>query len=314
MTIWEELETIPALINGLNPRSLKIHNIRANKLSTSSEDRKSWLKHLTEVIRLVDDLSINYVLIKYLDLPYVYMQDIDLLIEKRRDRQILFSALRKRGFTPYRSLFPPNPEKVEYVKLRFNFQIDIYPETAWWKLSYAPTGLITSNRILKEISGIKVYLPSPTYDLYMFITHSYVHRTITLAELAQVTKLILNNKVEWKNIAILANQYMFEHVVYIYLLLVNRVLKILGQRPQGIHNLLDELGRTVLSRKLSTIIKSANTKDEYFPLKIPISFWFLSALREVSVSSILRKKPSIREFLTYWLLVISAGRTLPLKQ
>jgi hypothetical protein len=307
MTIWEELECIPALVRGTNPKTLDIHNIRANKLSTSIEERKKWIKQFEEVIKIVDNLGIDYVLIKYYDLPFVCMQDIDLLIEKQKDRHILFSALKDEGFTPYQQQPRPIPEKIDFIKDKYEFPVDIYPKTAWWKISYAPKDLIPSTSIVKELSGIKVNLPSPTYDLYMIITHTYSHGVITLADIAQVTKHILENKVDWDHIILLAKRYMLEHVMYLYLLVVNHILSQLGRPSREIKRVLAIFGKTWLSRKLGTIIEP-KTRHKHFPLKIPLSLRVLSALREISVSSLYRRKATSRELKTYWLMVIQMAR------
>lgn len=307
MTIWEELECIPALVKGTNPRTLNIHNMRTNKLSTSFEERKKWIKQLEEVIKIVDNLGVDYVLIKYYDLPFVYMQDIDLLIENQRDRQTLFSALKERGFTPYQQQPPPISEKMDFFKPKYDFPVDIYPETAWWKISYAPKDLITSTSIMRELSGIKVNLPLPTYDLYIIITHTYSHGVITLADIAQVAKLILDNEVDWDYVVLLAKRYMLEHVVYLYLLLLNHVMSQLGQDPREINRVLSIFSQTWLSRKLGTITK-LKTGNKHFPIRIPLSLRALSALREISVSSIYRRKTTSRELKTYWLMVMQMAR------
>lgn len=306
----KELKMIPHIIEGKNPRDLGILNLYANKLSPSSHVKESWIKSASWVASILNELKVEYVLIKYLDLPYAYMQDIDLLVEKKEDRQVIFSALRKEGFIPYRSLIPPNPEKIEFVKYKCGnqIQVDIYPEPSWWKISYASAGLISSKRIEKEILGIKIYIPLPTYDIYIIITHSYAHGIITLGELAHIISLILNHYISWSDLLLLVEQYKLEHVLHIYLVLVNEILKdintpISNSKRLEVLKVLRRTNQFILSRKLQGYL-SSKLKDEnaYFPINLPNSLRFLSALREIFIGLQKNRRP-FRELSTYWLMV-----------
>jgi hypothetical protein len=303
----KELKTISQIIEGENPSNLEISNLYVNKLSPSSYVKGSWMRQAAWVASILNELKVKYVLIKYLDLPYAYMQDIDLLVEKKEDRQVVFSVLRQKGFIPYRSLLAPNPEKIEFVKYedKNQIQVDIYPEPSWWKISYAPKGLISSIRIEKEILRTKVYIPSPTYDIYIIITHSYAHGIITLGELAHVIKLILNNPIKWFSLLQLASQYKLDHSIYIYLMLVNQVLKHSHiPQMQEIREVLKELNQYLLPRKFQCYIsKLFKDNKAHFPIKIPNSLRSLSALREIFIS-LQKNGPSFRELTTYYLFVL----------
>lgn len=301
----KELKMIPHIIEGKNPRNLGISNLYANKLSPSSYIKESWMKQASWVASVLNELKVEYVLIKYLDLPYAYMQDIDLLIEKKEDRQVIFSALREKGFIPYRSLIPPNPEKIEFVKYEHEnqIQVDIYPEPSWWKISYASTGLISSEMIEKEILGTKVYIPSPTHDIYIVITHSYAHGIITLGELAHVTKLILNHPIKWSGLLQLARRYKLEHSIYFYLVLISGALKD-NRILREIQGASREINQYLLSRKFQGYVsKLFKDNKARFPIKIPNSMRSLSALREIIIG-LWRNEPSFRELTTYYLLVL----------
>jgi len=298
----KELEAIPLLLDGLNPKELKIARLRTNKLSASYNEKNSWLKSVAEVATFLNDLGVEYVLVKYIDIPYASMQDIDLLIENEESRHTLFSVLRKNGYTSCRSLFSPHPEKVEFTKFDHYFEIDIYPEPAWWKITYAPAGLISSAKILKNVSGTEVFLPTATHDIYIVITHSYAHGTITLAELAHVAKTILNNQINWPHLTSLAKHYHFEHAVYIYLFLIGKVLMSMGYDNYELRKVLNELSHNFLSRRLrDTLLRNCSSK--FFPIRIPLSFRFLSGFHEPLLLLTSGKNPTTRELSTYWLLV-----------
>jgi len=306
--ILKELKAIPHIIEGENPKNLGISNLYANKLSPSSYVKGSWMKQALWVASILNKLKVKYVLIKYFDLQYAYMQDIDLLVEKKEDRQVIFSALRQKGFISYRSLLDPNPEKIEFVKYgcKNQIQVDIYPEPSWWKISYAPKGLISSKRIEKEILGTKVYVPPPTYDIYIIITHSYAHGRITLGELAYVTKLILKYPIKWSSLLHLAKRYKLEHSIYLYLILINQVLKYSPiPQVQEIQEVLKEVNQYLLSRKFQGYAsKLFKNNKAHFPIKIPNSIRLLSALREITVG-LWRNEPSFRELTTYYFFVLA---------
>ena len=301
----KELKVVPYIIEGKNPRYLEISNLYANKLSPSSSIKESWIKSASWLVSILNELKVKYVLIKYLDLPYAYMQDIDLLIEKKEDRQLVFSTLREKGFVPYRSLIFPNPEKIEFVKYEHDnqIQVDIYPEPSWWKISYAPKGLITSKRALKVVSGSKVFVPSPTHDLYIIATHSYAHGVITLTEVAYITKVILNNQINWHHLISIAKQYKLEHAIFVYLFLSNIVMMSMKRNDLRLIKSLEDLGNSKLSQILKNLIIKAQKEGTHFPLLIPKLLRFLSALREILISLREGNKLSIRELSTYWLLI-----------
>jgi len=301
--IFKELEIIPSLLDGSNPLAFGISQLQANKLHASANAKNSWLESVAEIASLLDSLSVKYVLIKYLDMPYAYMKDIDLLIEDEKDRHTLFSVLRKNGCTPYRSLFPPHPDKIEFVRNHPYAQIDVYPEPAWWKISYAPKGLISSKRIQKRVLGTKVFVPSPTHEIYLIATHSYAHGTITLAEVAYVTKVILNNQIDWRHLLSIAKHYKLEHAVFIYLFLCNIVTASLGRKNSELQKTLEELGDSRLSRMFKNLILNIEDEGKPFPIIIPKSLRLLSALREILIGLTQKNELSIRELSTYWLLV-----------
>jgi len=301
----KELEMIPQIIEGKNPKDLGISNLYANKLSPSVYIKESWMKSASWIASVLNELKVEYVLIKYLDLPYAYMQDIDLLVEKKEDRQVIFSALREKGFIPYRSLIPPHPEKIEFVKHRCKnqIQVDIYPEPSWWKISYAPAGLISSKRIEKKILGTRAYVPSPTHDIYIIITHSYAHGTITLGELAHVTKLVLNYPIRWSSLFQLARRYKLEHSIYFYLVLINEAIE-KNPKVREIQEALREINYYLLSRKFRDYTsKLFKVRKAHFPIKIPNSIRLLSAIRE-GITGLWKNEPSFRELTTYYLLVL----------
>jgi len=307
LTILKELEKIPLLLEGSNPVRLGIRNLHFNKFAAFDSAKNSWLETLMEVKTFLDSANVKYVLIKYLDIPYAYMQDIDLLIEDEKDRHVVFSSLKKKGYTPYSSFLSPHPEKVLFIKHNSTTPIDIYPEPAWWKISYAPKGLITSKRTQKRILGIEVLVPSPTHDLYIIATHGYTHGIVTLADVAYVTKIILDHKVDWHHLLSIAKLYKLEHAVFIYLFLSNMVI-VDRRKNQELQKTLEELGRHRLSKMLINLVIRAQQKKKHFPLIIPKSLRSLSALRAILIGLMQENKLSIRELSTYCMLVVGAGK------
>jgi len=281
-----ELKSVLGLLNGLNPKKLGINQLRLNKLSNSNFEKEFWLRSVEKVIRILNDLRIDYVVINYLDIPYTYMRDLDLLVENKEDREELLLALKKNGYGVCRySFLPFSDNKITYFDPETKLEIDVYPKLAWswWKITYAPPQTITSNKVKKRLISENVYVPSPTYDLYITAVHTHVHSKITLSEIAHFTKLILNhsNNINWQDLLLLARFHGIEHTLYAYLFLIQIILTYLKKCIPNVRNLLSELHSQYSSSLLINLfIKMLLKNNSNFPLKYPYLIRFLSFPRE----------------------------------
>jgi len=281
----EEIKSIPYLLNGQNPRKINIREIRTNKLSGSNTEREYWLKSSEMVMAALNELDIDYVVINFLDIPYTYMRDIDILVENEADRVELKSFLEKMGCiaSRYSSIYFFTDKKITYICPETKIEIDIYPRLAWswWKIPYSPKGLITQNKVRTALGQEYVYVPSHTLDLYSTIVHSHAHSKISLAEVAYVTKLILNHNevINWNDILFLVKRCGIEHTFYIYLLLANIVLKNLGRNFSNIQTIINALSKQFMCRYLNNYLYK-KMPSQRFPIHYPFLIRFLSILKE----------------------------------
>lgn len=259
--------------------------MRLNILSASNSEKEFWLASAEKVIALLNGLDIDYVLINYLDIPNTNMRDLDILVENNEDRAKLLSVLEEEGYVACRyspiSFFSDN--KLTYNAPETKLEIDIYPKLAWswWKIPYLPKGLVTSKKVKIVFGGEYAYVPSHTFDLYVTIVHSHAHSRIALAEVAYVTKLILNFNyvIDWHYLLFLSKKHGVEHTLYVHLFLVNEVMKNLNKNFQNIQNVMDELSKSCMSRLLLRKLQKSLYRS-HFPLQYPYLTRFLSIPNE----------------------------------
>ena len=258
--------------------------MRPNKLSASNSEKEFWLASAEKVLALLNKYSLDYVLINYLDVPYTNMRDLDVLVENDEERARLISILEREGYRFYRNspieFFSNN--KLTYVSSITKLEIDLYPKLAWswWKIPYSPRGLISYKKIKVPIGEEYAYVPSYTFNLYATVVHSHAHSKISLAEVAYVTKLLLNHNrsIDWDSLLLLSRKYGIEHTLYIHLLLANEVTRYLGKDLSNVKDLIDLLSKQWMSILLHK--KMLNNLFRKFPLQYPYITRFLSIPNE----------------------------------
>jgi len=320
MLVMNALIDVLQIVSGVAPWELGIDKLKENKLSSSYRSKTIWLKKLKYVVRILDEINVNYVLIKYLDIPFAYMQDIDLLIESPSDRRKLFEKLLNLGFIPFQSIFPPHKDKLEFRLMEKNIDVDIYPNPSWWKIRFAPDFLITATRKKTRLGSLEVYVPDPTYDLLITVTHSYAHSTITLGELAHEVKLLMFNSIHWSTFTALTEIYHLEQAALSHLMLLKQLLRIAKkyntssrscflyenfEKMTNVVNLL--LSKSALNRKIASIVLS-KAFNSSFPITLPINTRAFSALHEVYLGMLKKHRFQSNELQTYIMLLMGAGR------
>jgi len=270
--LLDELKIIPDLLKGKDIKIADRNWKSINKLIISNKEKTYWNNSVSKLLNLLNNNKINYVIINYLDVPLTNFRDIDILIENKFDRIKMDLLMNKNNYIICRrNLFPFDDDKITYINMETKLEVDVYPKLvwSWWKISYAPIGLISNNSIQKKIFNTVTYLPSPTCDIYITAVHSQVHSKITLAELAHIINLILkNNKnIKWDKILILSKIYGVEHTIYIYLLLSLIVLHNYNLDLTNIKFIINQLRKKPFSYIFSKHINKNNELD--FPLKYP---------------------------------------------
>ncbi len=319
-----ELVSVIYVAKGTPPHKLGIHKLRENKLSSSHMEKVIWLKKLSYVVNILNEIDVEYVLIKYLNLPFARMQDIDLLVEDPNERKKLFRKLLDLNFIPFQSILPPHKDKLEFWLPRMNIQVDIYPIPSWWKIRFAPDHIITMTREKVKIGSCEVYVPNPTHDLLIMITHSYAHGVITIGELAHEVKLLMSRKVSWDVFVSLTKRYHLEHAILSHLVLLRSLIQVakeydilpesrtLYENFENITNIVDLfLSESVLNRKIAIIIIN-KALNSHFPILLPVSARMFSAFHELGFSVFKRYNLQSNELQTYVIfaieLIVGGGR------
>jgi len=304
------------IVEGIPPWKLEIRKLKENKLFNSHMEENAWFRKLGFILSILNKIDIDYVLIKYLNVPFVYMQDIDLLVESLDDRKKLFRRLLNMGFVPLRSILPSHKEKVEFWLPSAGIQVDIYPAPLWWKIRFAPDYFITATKEKVRIGLYDTYVPNPTCDLLITITHSYAHATITLGELAHEAKLLITRRICWSSFIKLVEKYHLEHAAISHLILLRPLLSIArdyGMLPknEAIHKNFESIveitdrliSKSVLNRKVATTVLN-EAKLSQFPITLPIGIRVFSSTHEIALSMLKKRCFQCNEFQTYLVQVV----------
>jgi len=279
-------QIVRELLSGTPVNKLSI-NLKENRLTLSNTHIRVWSDAAENITESFDDVSIKYVLIKALDVPNVWMDDIDLLIEKEDDTYEALDILRKQGYSLYRDRYSINPFKITAIPRQKSVQVDIYPEPTWFNMRYAPSFFITSNRMKRSVWGIEAYMPDPTLDAYIVATHSYNHGFISLAEAAHIVHLISENQLDWGLLKNLADTFKLNHALFPFLRVAQLSLyksEIDNKMNRLINDMLQE---DALSRVYSGWFAKASLSG--FPMRIPLTLRMLSA-------SVRILRPSLRSY------------------
>jgi hypothetical protein len=293
-----QLIKVMAIIKGVNPENLGITNLKQNKLSNSQISHQVWESNLVKLVAFLDELEIDYVLMKYVSCKYAIMKDIDLLIERNCDIKKLFARLSQMKF----KLYSKEIKRSDKATLLGNFdpnsmvEVDIYVSPALWMINYAPAGLISNKKIKREIGGKIVSLPSPSHSIFMIATHTYWHGCLTFSEIAEIGKTIMTEEIIWDDLLSLARAYHLEHPLYLNLFLVNDMLKLTNSPNAELQNAVNKLKESNINKLLLKAVLNANTG---FPFRIPYKFKLTSAFDEV-LQSFVKRRITYQEFESYF--------------
>ena len=269
------------------------------------ENNEAWKKTAEEITNNLDNMGINYVLMKVFLVPNVHLDDVDLLIENKDDALKTLSMLRQAGYSLYTDRYSLNRLKVTAISSASGIQVDVYPEATWFNMRYAPKSFITAQRIRRSAWGISAYLPNPTLDLYIVITHSYNHGFVSLAEVAYVVFLLTKYEIDWSMLKELSNSYKLNHALILYLKIARLCMKNDASKKE-VDNLIKKiLEKDLLSRIYSEWFEKTPAKS--FPVKIPYKLRILSAVIRIFRPSLKFYTKVYDELLGYGLALLYRG-------
>lgn len=210
----------------------------SNKLDFSGESLVKWKKMASYAIEFLDRNGIEYCLIKAYDIPFAFMEDVDILVENRAQLLQVYSLLMSEGFR-FKHV-PFNDElKLSSLKQESNIEIDFYPDSKWGQLRYSKRGSILPCRRLGSKHGIKAWIPSAEDEVSMIASHAYNHGRITLLEVIAAARLIMEESPDLNTVLSTARRFHLEGATSVLLLAADQLMKSYGQ--QGIGDRASEL-------------------------------------------------------------------------
>lgn len=300
---FENGEIIRALLSGCSLEELPV-NPKTNRLTLSRGHKADWSTIAQEVTQSLDALGIKYVLIKVFDVPYARMEDVDLLIEDEGEVIEVLAFLRKKGFSIFRDQYSTDPFKITAFPSHVGIQVDIYSKPAWFNMRYASDFFVTSHRTKRTACGVEAYMPEPTLDLYLVATHSYNHGFVSLAEVAHIVQLILNNQIDWGFLETLAETYKLRHAVYLSLRLAQLSFS-QYENSRELQRFLSNLEQDRLTKLYSEIFTKLSRNG--FPLKIPLYLRLLSAFTRIFRPNLKFRTKTYDELFGYFLALVFRG-------
>ena len=245
-----------------------------NKLDLTNENYSQWKLATQKIIPSFNENGINYVLIKYIQIPFIKLNDVDILIENENDITDAINILKNKNYYLFRDRYSINKNKITAMSKNSKIQVDIYPKSTWFNMRYAPDNLITSHKISKELFDFETYVPDPTLDAYIIATHSYNHGTISLAEAVYFCKIIKENFIDWRLLTRISTKYYLNHALILYLILTNFYF---GDKYQiYFDKIISNFNNNYITKIYSSWIYSQ--RKNKFPLILPYSLRLLSSL------------------------------------
>ncbi|MGD0451269.1 MAG: nucleotidyltransferase family protein [Candidatus Bathyarchaeia archaeon] len=278
-------------------------NPTQNRLSLSREYRTRWVETAQKILPTLDRAGIKYVLTKVYDVPKVKLEDIDLLIEDKREASRAHNILREELYSLYKDRYSLNPLKVTAIQPENIIQVDIYPEATWFNMKYAPKSIITERRVRRRILGINAYMPDPSCDAYIVASHSYNHGFVSLAEAAYFVRLVNEYHLDWNFLINISNDFRLNHALLIY-------LKLAKLSTNEDENEIQELITRILQKDSLSRLYSAwfdKAAAHGFPLVLPLKLRLLTAFVRIFRVSSVHNFKGYDELIGYGLSLIFRG-------
>ena len=238
---------------------------------------------LRNVINVLNEAKINYVLIKHYLMKHVKMMDVDLHICDLDEILRACEYLNKLGVIFYNFRLFSHPlklgMKIPHIDEACEISVEIYPEIAAGRIILGPLCEFVGKAIKTDITfdedeKVNAYVLPVTENIYTIITHDWYSQHIPLA--AVVYFLMNANQCDVDRLLQLGNEYGTLHSIYTFLkisLILDRKMQ-LDTLAMGIQKTLERInvyGKTLIDHWLEKIERNLE-----FPIIIPYKFILLS--------------------------------------
>jgi len=244
---------------------------------------KRYFIILRNVINVLNEAKINYVLIKHYLMKYVKMLDVDLHICDLDEILRTCEYLNELGVIFYDFRFFSHPlklgMKMTYIDETCEISVEIYPEIAAGRIIVGPSCEFIGKAIKTDIASdedekINAYVLPVTENIYTIITHDWYSQYIPLAAL--VYFLMNANQCDVDRLLQLGDEYGTLHSIYTFLrisLILDRKMQLetLDMDIQKTLERINVYGKTLIDHWLEKIERNLE-----FPIIIPYKFILLS--------------------------------------
>lgn len=268
------------------------HYQLANKLDFSGSSITKWKKIASYAVGLLNAKGISYSLIKAYDIPFAFMEDVDILVEDSQRLITIYSALVGADF---RFKHVPFNDKLKLSALRdSDIEIDFYPDSKWGQLRYARSGSILARRRLGKKHGIEAFVPRAEDEIYMIASHAYNHGRINLLEAVAAAKIILDESPDMEEISSMSQRFHLESATLVLVHAADWLLKSYNfprtELPDQLYNSAHNSFRKIVDKGFSL---------DAFPLKFSKISLISCALSKISAKGLDEHVPRLDELANF---------------
>jgi len=198
---------------------LKKKGIEIETAKREEERHKYLMDELCELKHAFDDYGVDFVLIKFPELPRPH-GDLDVLLCK--DVKSAEHLLKSKGYILDNDRDPYRKKYVKSVN-GTTWEVDLHLEAAWGGIVYLNKEEVWKYCIKREINGVDIPVPSPEYEVLIAAAHGMRENKITLFDVLYVYSLLKEKKVDMDFIRDVAKRNNWVKQLDYFIHLINRI-------------------------------------------------------------------------------------------
>lgn len=232
-----------------------------------------WHTMLARTETLVERVTQRTVLLHALCSPFALLTDINLLVPEPGTLARIARALETDHFNLYRPRFLAHPLRIAAIPAGARddnaVTVHLYPDAMWIRKHVHDGSVVVQRRVRLLFRGIDVLLPSPTDDLYLVATYTFMRGRTTLAELDHGSRLIHENQVDWTMLLEEARAFGGQDALYAYLRLIQITDRCVGLRSMDVEQALTELQASRATHAIRIWLDRVGDRIE-LPVRFPL--------------------------------------------